>query len=127
MHPIRFLPLLLLAACATPVERCVTQATEGLRAAEAELRTLEATLARGYAVEERVRSHPVFTTCGFGPERRPCVAERVVRVPRKVPVNLVEVRRRADELRARLPELQRSADAGAGQCRAAYAAAEARP
>ncbi|ETX28080.1 hypothetical protein RISW2_09915 [Roseivivax isoporae LMG 25204] len=115
-----------LAACATPVERCVSQATESLRAAEGELKELEATLARGYAVETEIRTYPVFVTCGgyrTGVAPYPCVRDRVVRSPKRVPVDLAEVRRRASDIRERLPALQASADQGAAQCRAAYAAA----
>lgn len=131
MARFRLSPFLLLAAglglagCATPVERCVSQASRSAAAAETELRELEATLARGYAVETSVRTYPVMATCGPYKARRPCIADRVVRVPRRVPVNLAQVNRRAEELRAELPGLRRAAERGAAQCRSAYAAVEA--
>ncbi|ETX14575.1 hypothetical protein OCH239_02695 [Roseivivax halodurans JCM 10272] len=118
--PIVFLALL--AACATPLERCVSQARASLTAAESELRELEQILARGYAIEYRTRSYPVFVTCVDGDgDPYPCVRERTQRVPKRVPVNLVRVAQRADEIRARLPALQTSADTGAAQCRNVYA------
>ncbi|SFE57802.1 hypothetical protein [Roseivivax sediminis] len=114
--------LLVLAACATPLERCVSQAGARVAAAEDELRELERTLARGYAVEIDVRTVPVFTTCYYGKHgRRPCVADRVQRFPRRVPVDLTEVRRRAEEIRASLPDMREAAQAGAAQCRTLHA------
>ncbi|SLN51686.1 hypothetical protein ROJ8625_02583 [Roseivivax jejudonensis] len=115
--------VLLLHGCATPLERCVSQARASQSAAENELRELERTLARGYATERRVRTRPVFGSCYAGPGKRyPCVGERAYPYTARVKVDLGQVQRRADELRARLPALTRSAEAGAAQCRAAYAA-----
>lgn len=67
-------PLLFaLAACQSPMERCVAQATESLRAAERELASAEATLARGHALETRRRSIPIYTSCRAGDGRvYPC-------------------------------------------------------
>ncbi|WP_306131451.1 excinuclease ABC subunit B [Roseivivax marinus] len=122
MRALPILGLLLLAACATPLERCVSQARSSLTAAETELRDLERTIARGYAIEYRVRTYPVYTTCrGYKGTIHPCWRDRVQRVPRRVNVNMDEVRRRAADLRARIPALSASADRGAEQCRATYA------
>lgn len=122
-----FLPtMLILAACATPVERCVNQASAAYRATFDELREAEATLARGYALRRVQVSVPFYTTCR-GPKKRryPCFRERYQTVTRRENVDLTEVRSRTQDLRAQLPALQRSADTGATQCRAIYAEAEA--
>lgn len=121
-------PLLLLAACATPVERCVNQASATYRAAFAELQQAEATLARGYALRRVQVSVPYFGRCRDSDgELYPCFRERYQTVTRRENVDLEQVRRRAQDLRNQLPGLQRSADAGATQCRAVYAEAETTP
>lgn len=111
-----------LAACLSPLERCVQQATESLRAAETELAELQATLARGYALEKRIVTYPVYTTCvNHGDDQiYPCFRDVARTVTKRVPVNLDVVQRRAEELRRVIPELRPAAEAGAAQCRAAY-------
>ncbi|MCE0505308.1 excinuclease ABC subunit B [Roseivivax sp. GX 12232] len=113
-------PLLLaLAACQSPMERCVAQATESLRAAERELASAEATLARGHAIETRRRSIPIYTSCRAGDGRiYPCFRDWEQEVTVKVPVDLARVAARAETLRADIAALRPVAAEGAAQCRA---------
>ena len=116
---------LVLAACMSPLERCVAQANRSLWAAEAELREREATLARGYALEQRTRTIPFYTTCRErvinGPDRfytcfRDVVRTRTVRVP----VDLVVIRARISALKTEISALHPAAEAAAAQCRARF-------
>ncbi|QFS84049.1 hypothetical protein FIU97_14940 [Roseivivax sp. THAF40] len=109
-----------LAACLSPLERCVEQANRSLWAAEAELRETEATLARGFALESVESSVPFYTTCydeGLG-QRVPCFEDVTSTRTVRVPVNLDEVRRRRDDLRREIAELRPAAEAAAQTCRA---------
>ncbi|MHA6325111.1 hypothetical protein [Roseivivax sp. CAU 1753] len=127
MRPLIALPaLLLLSACLSPLERCVEQANRSLWAAEAELAELEATLARGYALETRESTIPFFATCyDSGTQSRvPCFHDVTRTTTRQVAVDLVAVRRRADALNAQIAALRPGADAASAQCRVALAGVE---
>lgn len=119
MRPALILLLLpLLAACASPMERCVSQATAPLRSAERELSRLETVLARGYAI--RTKEIPTYRPelCRDSDGKiRTCFEWDEIEIETIERVDLFQVRRRADDIRARLPALQASADAGAAQCR----------
>jgi hypothetical protein len=64
------LPLILcaltLAACATPQERCVLNATKELRTVDGLIAESEANLARGYAIEREYERRPRLTFCAGG-------------------------------------------------------------
>lgn len=113
--------LLILAACATPVERCVNQAEKPYRQALAEDRELAETLARGYEIRSVRVPFQKFTRCENSKGTvYPCWRTYYRWVDRRVRVDLDEVRARKAEIAARLPSLQAAASAGSAQCRAAY-------
>ena len=65
----RFSPALLvlaLAACATPQERCVLNATKELRTVNSLIAESEANLARGYAIDRELERRPRLTFCAGG-------------------------------------------------------------
>ena len=54
MRPaLMILPFLALAACATPREQCIGQATRDLRVLNSLIAETQGNLARGYAIEEQ--------------------------------------------------------------------------
>ncbi len=111
--------LLLLAACQSPLERCVAQANRSLWDAEAELREIEATLARGYALETEERTIPFYTTCydEFAERRVPCFEDVTHRRTVRVLVDLDVLRARRDALQASIRDLRPAAEAAAQTCR----------
>ncbi|MGR3343397.1 MAG: hypothetical protein ACU0DI_09280 [Paracoccaceae bacterium] len=50
MHRLSILALLLLAACATPLERCIASATKELRVLSGLIASTQANINRGYAI-----------------------------------------------------------------------------
>ncbi|SIS97280.1 hypothetical protein SAMN05421759_10861 [Roseivivax lentus] len=120
-RPLFLLPsCLLLAACLSPLERCVEQANRSLWAAEEELREIEATLARGYALETVETTVPFYTTCyDSSLDRRvPCFEDLTRTRTIRVEVDEAELRRRRDELAAQIVVLRPGAEAAAAECRA---------
>lgn len=116
-------PLLLaLAACATPQERCIRDATRDLRTVNALIAESEATLARGYAiVEEQRLVHVGFGYCIGGRGRvgyRFCGETYPTTVRRPAAVDLDAERRKLAGLRGKAEELERAAGPAVAQCQA---------
>jgi hypothetical protein len=57
------LPILALAACATPREQCIDQVMRDTRILGALMNETEANIARGYALEQRQNVRTVVGTC----------------------------------------------------------------
>ncbi|EAQ06078.1 hypothetical protein SKA53_08231 [Yoonia vestfoldensis SKA53] len=57
------LPFLVLAACATPREHCISQATRDLRVLNSLIAETQGNLARGYAIEEQQEIRTIRQTC----------------------------------------------------------------
>ncbi|QUS34843.1 hypothetical protein [Falsirhodobacter algicola] len=126
------LPLLaLLAACATPHDRCVSTVTRDLRTVDALIAGSERTLARGYGVEEYQVSRPVWRQCGRYPDRirdgrriagapRMCWRDEVETRTRPVAVNLTDEAETLASLRAKRAQLAAEAKAGIAQCDASF-------
>ena len=56
---------LTVAACSTPRERCVTDATHDLSVVTTLVNRLQADLARGYGIQETQTVTPMWRPCGF--------------------------------------------------------------
>lgn len=64
MRPaLMILPFLVLAACATPREQCISQATRDLRVLNSLITETQANLERGYAIEEQQEVRTIRQTC----------------------------------------------------------------
>ncbi|WP_040482863.1 hypothetical protein [Yoonia vestfoldensis] len=64
MRPtLMILPFLVLAACATPREHCISQATRDLRVLNSLIAETQGNLARGYAIEEQQEIRTIRQTC----------------------------------------------------------------
>lgn len=55
--------LLVLAACGTPQQNCISGATRDMRVVDRLIAETEANLQRGYAIEERVISRTIWVRC----------------------------------------------------------------
>lgn len=122
------LPLLLLAACATPRETCISDATQDLRVVDRLIARDRATLDRGYELRREVWVSPSLRLCsgigdyygrvGFGTTT--CIGNepRTRVVP--VAVDLAAVRTRLAGLEDKRTELERRARADIAACRAVY-------
>lgn len=115
-----FVPfVLLVAACATPEERCIARSTKDLRVVDALIAEAEATLARGYAVEEVHDTRLRFTFCRDDDGKRSmCWIEEPVVTTRPVAVDLEDERRKLASLRAKRDELSVRARSAIAACRA---------
>lgn len=118
---LRFIPiLLLLAACATPQERCINDAAAPYRAALKERAEIAETLSRGFDYVTEFRTRRVFTRCkthdgGWVP----CWDRETYPVTRRVAIDRDVLQRRDAQLARDLPGLQRAAERGAAACIAA--------
>jgi len=137
----RLLPLALLlalAACGTPQERCIWQATQELNAVEELLAEVEGNLARGYAWETYQETQMQWVRCTKpapppppGPPGSPppppappqqslCFEPVTVTLQRRVAFDPVTEVRKRDGLVAKRTELRRRAEAEIAQCRVLY-------
>lgn len=123
------LPLLALAACATPREACINDATRDLRQVNAFIAETQANLARGYALETRQEARVVRDICE-GTIRRedgtvdiirmPCERTELVDVDRPVPIDLTAERAKLASLLQQQAALERQSQAVIQACVAAH-------
>lgn len=132
MKALFVLPLMAaLAACATPRERCVSEATRNLRVVDRLIVQSEGTLSRGYGVEQYQVTRPTWRQCGWYPVRtrkgdvvrgapRMCWDDEIETRERAVAVNLNEEAATLKSLRDKRASLARTANAAVAQCAATY-------
>lgn len=115
----RFTPflLLVLAACATPQERCINDAAAPYRAALKERAEIAKSLSRGFDYVTEYETRRVFTQCKM-PDGNwiPCWDRETVPVTRRVPVDRTALQTRDAQLARDLPGLERAAQSGAAAC-----------
>ena len=123
------LPVLILAACGTPQERCISRNTSEYRTVARLLSEVEANLAHGYAWEEREYMRTEWDTCPVVVTDRKGVrsivyrscARNVIDTERyRVPIDPASETRKRDNLAARKAQLARPAAAAVDACKAAY-------
>ncbi|MFP4275488.1 MAG: hypothetical protein ACLFRU_10730 [Paracoccaceae bacterium] len=114
------LALVTLSACSAR-DLCISRATQDLRVMEGLIAETRATIARGYAIEERTVPAEELRICHDSEgKERPCWVT-VPRLERKpVSVDLAAERRKLDSMRAKRDALAREAEAAMRACRAAY-------
>ncbi len=119
----RTLPLLaLVAACATPQERCIRQgATEQTRLLN-EIKVSEGNIARGYAIHRQTVPETYFYSCrqvrdGVVVGYYPCPETYYRTIETPVPIDVDEERKKLRGLKDALPGAQRRAQDAAAQCR----------
>lgn len=122
VKPIGSLALILtLAACATPREQCITNASRALNDTLEAITVAEGNIARGYAIHRSREPYRVTETC-YDSKDRPyaCHSTHYRDVETPVSINVAEERRKRDELRASVPGLRASTDRAVAQCRAIH-------
>ncbi|WP_114964487.1 hypothetical protein [Alkalilacustris brevis] len=124
----RLTPLLLgicalaLAACATPRERCISDATQELRTIDALIAETRTNIERGYAIirEPDVRTRLVFC---YNPPEEPftfCSVDEPIVRERPVAIDRAEERRKLASLTERRAELLPQVRAELATCEARY-------
>lgn len=123
------LPVLIVAACGTPQERCISRNTSEYRTVSNLLAEVEGNLARGYAWEERQITRTEWDDCpvavrGKDGERRivyrTCARDVVDTERYRVPIDPAAETRKRDNLAERKTALSRSAASAVDACKAAY-------
>lgn len=114
------LTLLVVAACATPEERCVGQATKDLRIVNALIAETEANLSRGYAIETYDTERFVMRLCSRSDGTSEiCWIPQVRSASRPVAIDLGAERAKLGSLIAKRAELEVTARRGIAACRTA--------
>jgi len=124
------LPLLLLA-CGTPQERCISTATRDLRTLNGLIEETQANVARGFAYEEYTVRRSRWVHCQSAPERdsngnlRPgrtymCLDDYTDTVRRPVSIDLAAERRKLEGMLEKKRELNRVAAAQIESCKAQF-------
>lgn len=120
---------LIVAACGTPQERCISQNTSEYRTVSRLLAEVEGNLARGYAWEERQVVRDRLTQCRTyvrdGKGRavaiyEPCWRDYVDVERYRVPIDPASEQRKRDNLAARKDALSDRAAAVVQACRDAF-------
>lgn len=128
-----FLPpmsaLLILSACGTPQQQCITSSTAEYRVVSELLDEVEGNLARGYAWEERPVASLSWGTCGSlgrGPYydgwgvSGACMTNVIDTERVRVPIDPLTETRKRDGLIARRAALTPAAEAAVRACGAAH-------
>ena len=120
-----FAPLAVMAACVSPQQQCLTDATRELRINDALIAKTQANLDRGFAVdvEQRVSTRPGFCRddrIGATQRYSFCNQVRVRNVGVPEPINTRIEQETLDQLIDKRAQLQRAAQSRVGQCRALY-------
>ncbi|HWL56058.1 MAG TPA: hypothetical protein VNQ78_05200 [Paracoccus sp. (in: a-proteobacteria)] len=127
------LPVLLIAACGTPQERCISRNTNEYRAVSRLLAEVEGNLARGYAWEERQTVRTEWDQCyyryrnrdgGWYTGYRPCLRDVTDTERYRVPIDPAAEARKRDNLVARKQALAPAARGAVAACKTAYPEAE---
>jgi len=119
------LPLVALAACATPREQCISDATRDLRVLNNLVTETQGNLARGYALVEQQDVRTVRRTCrGENSDgstfRYPCDETQTVTSNRPVAIDLNAERAKLNSLVERRAQQQAMSDQVVLQCIATY-------
>ncbi|UXU76384.1 MULTISPECIES: hypothetical protein [unclassified Paracoccus (in: a-proteobacteria)] len=123
------MPVLIVAACGTPQEQCISRSTREYRTIQSLLAEVEGNLARGYAWEERSVTRTEWDVCSRvirdkdgKPQivQRSCLRDVTDTERYRVPIDPAAEQRKRDNLVARKQALARQAAAAVEACKAAY-------
>jgi hypothetical protein len=125
MRPILLLVPLALAACATPRERCIADATGQLRVINALVAETRGNISRGYAIEDRQDLRTIRARCDVTRADGTlgstwCDRTQVVNREIPVAVDLTSERAKLDSLLERQALLERQSQVALQQCVATY-------
>lgn len=127
MLPFALLALPILAACATPYERCVSRNGKDYIELKQQIATTEGNIERGYAIHKQTVPETVWGYCpryrdGNIIGHRPCPETFYREIETPVVINVAEERRKLVALKAELPALQSRQTVVEAQCAAAHPA-----
>jgi hypothetical protein len=125
---------LALAGCATPLERCINDASRDLRVIDNLIREAQGNLARGYALDEVQVPRTVYVECLLPPigptvdasgqpvpPRKGICPETVFdTVSRPRSIDLAAERQKLDSMLAKRRQLERTTERAVAACRANF-------
>ena len=116
------LALLALAACASPLERCISDAGAGVVQLETELAERRLAVARGFRLEDRIEGRIATLPCPAIGATAQGLCTGVVEnlVQRRVPINPVIEQERIIALEGILAREQARAQVAVASCRASF-------
>ena len=119
------IPLLALAACATPRESCINEVTQPLRTLNSQIAQSQEALSSGYTTESRREYRMVKEICrGVNDQgevyRYECREGRWVEVPRRVAINRTAEEAKLASLLSQRTAIQRQIEQGVAACQAAH-------
>lgn len=116
-----FVMICVLAACANPYERCVSEATADANTLSLLISETEANIARGFAVEEQVEPRISYQYCFNSRGVWTLCRERDIR-RKEVPVaiDLAAEERKLEGMREKLSQLKAQAGRDIRACQAQY-------
>ena len=131
--PLALLPLLLLAACGTPQQRCINSVTRDLQVVNDLISQSEINLARGYGTVQQTTVMPTVQPCGGNvPVRQPnggvqwvyvpqnCWVDEAFTTTRAVAIDLDAEKQKLAQLRQQQARLNKQAAPAVAQCKALY-------
>lgn len=127
MKRLILVPLLLLAACGTPQEQCISANTRDLRVVDRLIRETEGNLERGYGYETVTEYEPRWfdctpfpTTAVPTPASRMCFDRVPVSVRQAVALDLNAEATKLQSLKTKRASLAKAAESVIAQCKAAH-------
>lgn len=127
MRRLALTALLLLTACGTPQEQCISGVTRDQRVVERLIRETEGNLARGYALRSVTVYETEWVDCSFGSSLNPrertyrrCVDRFPITTRVPVAINLDAEAQKLESLQRKRAALARGAEPGIRACRAEY-------
>lgn len=124
---ILLLPALLLTACGTPQEQCISRNTRDLRVVDRLIMETEGNLKRGYALEEVtvytsawVRCRPRPTAANPNPAPEMCWDDVPETVNKPRAIDLRAEAAKLDSLQDKRRQLAKAADSVVAQCKALH-------
>lgn len=114
-----------LAACGTPQERCISGATAPLRPVDRLIAETQGNISRGYGLQATTIYRDVWVPCyaGYGPYRAPggmCIDEQAQIIEQPVAVDIAEEKVKLAQLQAKRKELAAQASSQVAACKATY-------
>lgn len=124
-HVLMIVPLLALAACATPREQCISNVTRDARVLATLISETQGNLARGYALEQQQELRTVRTLCrGRDAQGNSfsfaCNESETINTTVPVAIDLNAERAKLASLQERQAQAQAAADRGVAQCIAVH-------
>ena len=126
MYSFAVLAAAFLSGCATPKQKCISDATQQLRGVESALGTAQGNVSRGYALHTQRVPYTVGSICYHNyprthaliPYSCPVTQYRTQTTP--VAINVAEERRKVAQYQQMLPQLRQQANARVQTCNAQF-------